>query len=490
MRNIIFVIASVLTLIGCSKSESYLADINNRKEITFQTYAAENTKGLPIADNASFEKEGTQFELSAFGYTANTDNAVATTPYFGTQTSGLQITRTNNAWRPALTMYWPTANNEFDFFAIKQYNNQLTKLEINPIGYPHYRATNINNTTSSISFRYDTDAATKITDLGVGFTEKSKLKKVKDSIYTSLDYNGEYKQDDIMYATTFKTPSPHADTYNDALGSSVKLSFKHALTQIQFKAETEPEIKVFIKAITIHNIQSKGTFTQVTTNRTGEPVVTWYTGKLTATNMFNVSIPWKGTTISPSGKIPLSYAEQDGKIIYTDHTLMLIPQAFTAWNPKTATIEINNDPVEGGALGAYIMVYCDIYLKTLTKNEGHIFGDKKELWDNNRKPEAAHCIYLPLASTDHAGKEIWKAGNKITYNLIFGGGYDHEGNKVLNPIDFTITVDNWNKGDDNPIDPPLENDTNAGSGEDLIPGEDLTEKVGKTNRELLDTIKE
>ena len=483
MRKFIFVIGAIFALASCSKSNSFYVDVNNREAITFETYATENTKGLPIYNNATFEKDGTTFEISAFSYLSSTDSPTATSAYLGSQEKGLEVLRVKNLWVPSLSMYWPTGNHELDFYAIKRYNNQLSELKINPINYPQLGTPSIDNTTSSISFKYDSKAAATIKELEVGFGETSRLGDNTDrTAYTSLrdswDPESPYRQDDIMYASTFKVPSPHADNYIEANGHAVKLKFKHALTQIQFKAQTQPEIKVSIKAITVHNIKSTGTFSQTTTHRSEGAMSTetrWVADPLGSTSMFNVSIPWSGVTVDTNISQPLSFKREGDKIVYTDHTLMLIPQKFSAWEPSV-TITDNNRT--GGALGGYIMVYCDIYLKTLNRaefvgNEGHVFGNKMPL-HLSRKPDASQCIYIPLSSQDDTGIEIWKAGSKITYNLIFGGGYDAEGDKVLDPVDFTVTVDSWNPGDDSDIEPPLENDTNSGTGEDLTPGTDLT----------------
>ena len=47
-----------------------------------------------------------------------------------------------------------------------------------------------------------------------------------------------------------------------------------------------------------------------------------------------------------------------------------------------------------------------------------------------------YTIYVPF------GVE-WKPGYRYIYTLIFGGGYDPQGNPVLTPIEFEPEVSEW-----------------------------------------------
>ena len=37
----------------------------------------------------------------------------------------------------------------------------------------------------------------------------------------------------------------------------------------------------------------------------------------------------------------------------------------------------------------------------------------------------------------------WQPGNRYVYTLIFGGGYDENGNPILTPINFEADVEGW-----------------------------------------------
>lgn len=37
----------------------------------------------------------------------------------------------------------------------------------------------------------------------------------------------------------------------------------------------------------------------------------------------------------------------------------------------------------------------------------------------------------------------WQPGKRYVYTLVFGGGYDAEGNTILQPINFEPSVEDW-----------------------------------------------
>ena len=45
-------------------------------------------------------------------------------------------------------------------------------------------------------------------------------------------------------------------------------------------------------------------------------------------------------------------------------------------------------------------------------------------------------IYVPFGDT-------WEQGKRYIYTLIFGGGYDEQGEAVLNPIQFNAETTEW-----------------------------------------------
>ena len=51
--------------------------------------------------------------------------------------------------------------------------------------------------------------------------------------------------------------------------------------------------------------------------------------------------------------------------------------------------------------------------------------------------EGYKTLYVPFGTS-------WEPGKRHIYTLIFGGGYDNQGNLFLMPINFEATVEGWN----------------------------------------------
>ena len=45
-------------------------------------------------------------------------------------------------------------------------------------------------------------------------------------------------------------------------------------------------------------------------------------------------------------------------------------------------------------------------------------------------------IYVPFGAS-------WEPGKRYIYTLIFGGGYDAEGDEILKPIEFDAETTDW-----------------------------------------------
>lgn len=47
-------------------------------------------------------------------------------------------------------------------------------------------------------------------------------------------------------------------------------------------------------------------------------------------------------------------------------------------------------------------------------------------------------LYVPFGAD-------WQPGKRYVYTLVFGGGYDQNGNTILQPINFKPDVENWDE---------------------------------------------
>lgn len=209
---------------------------------------------------------------------------------------------------------------------------------------------------------------------------------------------------DVMYGIA-------KDQKYNTNGGKVKFQFKHILSQVVFKAKTALEnMEVHIKEIKIHNIKYAGNFTlPATSTESGtwelSPILETADGK--KNNAFTVvtgkNITVKNTVTDISSTTPM----------------LNTPQTLTAWDvqtPKTKEQADAADPAE-----SYLEITCKI-----KQNNVYLYGSETE----------DKTLYVPFGTT-------WEQGKRHIYTLIFGGGYNDQGEPILNPINFEADVDEW-----------------------------------------------
>lgn len=227
-------------------------------------------------------------------------------------------------------------------------------------------------------------------------------------------------QQDLMYATT----APMAKQSE----GKVTLNFKHALNQIHFKGRTDSKnLKVIINpmdGIQVCNVygSAEGTVAQG-----DQSVIAWsYTGK-DAKQVFNNVTP----TTEPLTDIVINTTPESGESVSLTNPsdiLMLLPQPkeLLVWAPAPTT------PQTGSAekTGSYLKISCKlIALSEDGKIElAYLYGTADKFAD----------MYVPFNCS-----AMEASGKKITYTLIFGGGYNNEGQPILTPITFDTTVQDW-----------------------------------------------
>ena len=220
--------------------------------------------------------------------------------------------------------------------------------------------------------------------------------------YTCIDEYGAgtHANYDVMYAIA----KGQTKATNNGV---VKFKFKHILSQVVFKAKTQyANMRVDIRDIKIHNIRFSGVFTlPAAADGTGS----WSSPDLTFPHAFTVvkdkSITVEGNTTATD--------------ISTSTPMLNIPQELTAWKvSETATkskLEADN------AKQCYLEIACKI-----RQSGAYLLGSASEY----------KTIYVPFGDT-------WEQGKRHIYTLIFGGGYDDQGEAVLNPIQFDAETTGW-----------------------------------------------
>ena len=95
--------------------------------------------------------------------------------------------------------------------------------------------------------------------------------------------------------------------------------------------------------------------------------------------------------------------------------MLFVPQVLRPWVPSDKNIAAANN-----AQLTYLEISCRI-----KQNDTYLFGK-----------DDFKTLYVPFSAT-------WDPGKCYVYTLIFGGGYDDNGQPILTPINFDANVDNW-----------------------------------------------
>ena len=224
--------------------------------------------------------------------------------------------------------------------------------------------------------------------------------------YTCIDEYGAntgHANYDVMYAMA-------KGQTKDMNNGIVKFNFKHILSQVVFKAKTQYDnMQVDIDMIKIHNFKFAGAFTLPAT---AEETGSWSSSDLAFPHAFTVVKDANITVNSNTAATDIS----------TKTPMLNIPQTLTAWTvsaPNKSKLEADN------AKQCYLEISCKI-----RQSGAYLLGSASEY----------KTIYVPFGDT-------WVAGKRHIYTLIFGGGYNDQGEAVLNPIQFDAETTDWGNAD-------------------------------------------
>ncbi|MDY3089803.1 MAG: fimbrillin family protein [Porphyromonas sp.] len=229
--------------------------------------------------------------------------------------------------------------------------------------------------------------------------------------YSTPTANGD--QIDLMYAVA-------KDITKDTNNYTANLKFRHALSQIVFKGQSVSNtLEVEIESITIHNVKSKGTYTLPTAATTGNGKGSWELkedlGNFSAGLVSGANVPKTMAAVELSDK--------------TTGALLLLPQVTTKWTTtSTGNVAIATADSEKKS-------YLKLSLK-IKQNGVYIHGTA----------DTFAASYVPFGET-------WEEGKKYIYTLKFGGGYDEQGRPILQPIQYSAEVFDWEE--QNPSDVSL-----------------------------------
>ena len=204
---------------------------------------------------------------------------------------------------------------------------------------------------------------------------------------------------------------------------SVQLDFKHVLSQVRFKVQTaSQQLSGSIESISLCNIKSTGSV-----------------GYHAADDVADGENAWKkvvlGTKVSDDAVASYAIGMGDGSfgtaqfgagnakdVTADDGSLMMLPQTTSKWSTVDGT------PVTVAAADAAKNTYIKISCKILN-------GDTYLVGSENTYGE----VYIPFAAS-------WAMGKKYIYTINIGtgtGGFDENGNPLVQPISYSVDVDEW-----------------------------------------------
>ena len=232
----------------------------------------------------------------------------------------------------------------------------------------------------------------------------------------------------------------------------VPLQFKHVLSRVAFQAKTDnAKLSVQIEAINIHNI-----IKQVTVNglafkdgkRSGYSghyvrSLDYFASNFDGEHSFN-NYGYGATSYPVVISKPVTVTASSNTIAVsdTDKDLILAPQNYFNDNTPIVSTWKTTHPISSTTSFPFACHYAEI---TINNHQPfYKVGSYLEI-----KCKIKYGDSYLLGSADEYGttyvpfEPSWLSGNKYTYVLNFGGGYDENGHPILKPITYTVSSSDW-----------------------------------------------
>lgn len=177
-----------------------------------------------------------------------------------------------------------------------------------------------------------------------------------------------------------------------------------------FKAKTTSSIlEVDVENVKIHNFVHGGTFTLPE----GEPAMSNWSLSPVAEGAYTVKL--NAANVKTNNAV-VNLSDMNSP-------LMMIPQKLTKWSTYSAGTAVPKIEADGKK-----ECYLEISMK-LKQNDSYLIGSAT----------GYKTVYVPFDN----GEDGWQPGKRYIYTLIFGGGYDDQGEPMLSPITFDAATTNW-----------------------------------------------
>ena len=213
----------------------------------------------------------------------------------------------------------------------------------------------------------------------------------------------------------------------------VQLNFKHVLSQVRFSVKTaSQQVSGVIEDIALCNIKQKGTVGYHAADDVADGENAWKKVVLGTTVSDDVVASYS-IGIVDDGSFDAAQYNTAKEMTKVDGSLLMLPQTTVKWTTadgpgKAVTIEAANT-----AKNTYIKISCKI------KNGNTYLVGSKDSFGN---------VYIPFEAN-------WEMGKKYVYTINIGtgtGGFDENGNPLIQPISYSVAVADWST----PIDSEVE----------------------------------
>lgn len=246
-----------------------------------------------------------------------------------------------------------------------------------------------------------------VLDNGFAYDMTSVAKTIS---YRMVDeYNTTGTNHDVMYAVAKGRNKVNNGT------NAVQMNFKHILSQVVFKAKTASSIlEVDVENVKIHNFVQSGVFTLPA----GEPAEKEPT-------MSNWSTSPDEAVFTATVKLNAANVKTNNAVVELSDMaspLMMIPQQLKKWSTYSAGTAVSKADADNAK-----ECYLEISMK-LKQNDSYLIGSAAEY----------KTVYVPFDNGTG-----WEPGKRYIYTLIFGGGYDDQGEPILSPIKFEAATVDW-----------------------------------------------
>ena len=415
MKKILLGTLAVLTLAACSKDE--VIQQNPNDEITFSVVT--NKAVSRAADGYCNNETPAEMKVSAL-YTD--DNGSSWKTYFTNDTyekkDKLDKAEKDYVIKGGVNRYWPNLGTAVD----NTYMIYFAMVNAEPAWV---------GTGANVTMKTD-------------FTVKS---TVKDQV-------------DVLYAVQKVTERPSTGVQ--------ALNFRHALSQIEFKAKNEnSKIYVKVSGVKVMNVRDQGTFTLPVASTTthyeatgtdhstlptdetiasqGEWTDKTGAAQYTTTTLNDDATANQVKEIAGGSEVSLTETDPTGKE-YNPNTLYVLPQSFgdsadtPLWNGTDALMDGSTYKT---TTGAYLILTCQIF----NVAGASYAGTDIAVWGESE----AKDIAVKLPNTE------WKQGKRYVYTFTFttagnGGTDPGTGKPVLTPITLSVTVDDFVDGGNKDVD--------------------------------------